>query len=99
VLGDGKQPSLTSGLRRGQYKNRDFEAFTISWVPHDFGTDPVCVFDGFGSRIFATWNKCPIVVGRNFRLDETLKVAMNDKRVPSVCGDPTRSGKKHLNLV
>ena len=52
VLGDGKQPSLTPGLSRGQYKNRDFEAFTISWVPHDFGTNPVCVFDGFGSRIF-----------------------------------------------
>ena len=79
VLGDGKQPSLTSGLRRGKFKNRDFEAFTISWVPHDFGTSPVCVFDGFGSRIFPTWNKCPIVVGRDFRLDETLKVAMNDK--------------------
>jgi hypothetical protein len=79
VLGDGKQPSLTSGLRRGRFKNRDFEAFTISWVPHDFGTNPVCVFDGFGSRIFPTWNKCPIVVGKNFRLDETLKVAVNQK--------------------
>ena len=62
VLGDGKQPSLIAGLRRGQFKNRDFEAFTISWVPHDFGINPVCVFDGFGSRIFPTWNKCPIVV-------------------------------------
>jgi hypothetical protein len=79
VFGDGKQPSLTPGLRRGQVKNREFEAFTISWVPHDFGTNPVCVFGGFGSRIFPTWNTCPIVVGRNFRLDETLKVALNDK--------------------
>jgi hypothetical protein len=79
VVGDGKQPTLTPGLRRGQFKNRDFEAFTISWVPHDFGTNPVCVFDGFGSRIFPTWNQCPIVVGRNFKLDETLKVALNDK--------------------
>jgi hypothetical protein len=79
VLADRKQPRFTSGLRRGRFKNRDFEAFTISWVPHDFGTNPVCVFDGFGSRIFPTWNKCPIVVGRNFRLDETLKVALNDK--------------------
>ena len=86
VLGDGKQPSLTPGLRRGQFKNRDFEAFTISWVPHDFGTNPVCVFDGFGSRVFPTWNKCPIVVGRNFRLDETLKVAMNDKSSVGVWG-------------
>jgi len=64
VLADGKQPSLTPGFRRGRYKNRNFEAFTISWVPHDFGTNPVCVFDGFGSRIFPKWNKCPIVVGR-----------------------------------
>ena len=79
VFGDGKQPSLTSGFRHGRYKNRDFEAFTISWVPHDFDTNGVCVFDGFGSRIFATWNKCPIVDGRNYRLDETLKVAINDK--------------------
>src|SRR5260221_7897121 len=75
VLGDGKQPSLASGFRRGRYK-----------VPHDFGTNPVCVFDGFGSRIFPTWNKCPIVVGRNFRLDETLKVAMNDKSSVGVWG-------------
>jgi hypothetical protein len=79
VLGDGKQPSLTPGLRRGQFKNRDFEAFTISWVPHDFGTNPVCVFGGFGSRVVPQWNTCPIVVGRNFRLDETLMVALNDK--------------------
>ncbi len=79
VFGDGKHPSLTPGLRRGQYKNRDFEAFTISWVPHDYGTNPVCVFEGFGSRIFPTWNKCPIVDGKNFRPEETLKVAMHEK--------------------
>ena len=86
VFADSKQPSFTSGLRRGRFKNRDFEAFTISWVPHDYGTTPVCVFDGFGSRIFPTWNKCPIVVGRNFRLDETLKVALNDKCSVGVWG-------------
>jgi hypothetical protein len=86
VLGDGKQPSLTSGLRRGRFKNRDFEAFTISWVPHDFGTNPVCVFDGFGSRIFPTLNKCPISVGRDFRLDETLKLAVNEKNSVGMWG-------------
>jgi hypothetical protein len=86
VFGDGKQPNLTPGLRRGQVKNREFEAFTISWVPHDFGTNPVCVFGGFGSRIFPTWNTCPIVVGRNFRLDETLKVALNDKSAVGMWG-------------
>jgi hypothetical protein len=80
VFGSGNQPSRTSGLRRGRYKNWDFEAFTISWLPHDFDTNPhLCVFDGLGSRIFPTWNKCPISVGRNFRLDETLKLAVTDK--------------------
>ena len=87
VLGDGKQPSLTSGLRRGRFKNRDFEAFTISWVPRDFDTNThLCVFDGFGSRIFPTWNKCPISVGRDFRLDETLKLAVNEKNSVGMWG-------------
>jgi hypothetical protein len=80
VLGDGKQPSLKSGFRRGQFKNRNFEAFTISWLPHDFDTNPdLCVFDGVGSRVDPKLNKCPIVVGRNFRLDQTLKLAVNEK--------------------
>jgi hypothetical protein len=86
VFADGKQPSLTPGFRHGRYKNRNFEAFTISWVPHDFDTNGVCVFDGFGSRIFATWNKCPIVAGSNYRLDKTLKVAINDKDAVGMWG-------------
>ena len=87
VLGDGKQPSLTSGFRRGRYKNWNFEAFTISWVPHDFDTNPhLCVFDGFGSRIFPKLNKCPISVGRNFKLDETLKLAVNKKNAVGMWG-------------
>jgi hypothetical protein len=98
VLADGKQPSLTSGFRRGRFKNRDFEAFTISWLPHDFDTNPhLCVFDGVGSRVDPTENKCPISVGRNFRLDETLKLAVNVK-MPSACGDPTRPRKRRLIL-
>ena len=79
VLGDGKQPSLTSGLRRGRFKNRDFEAFTISWVPHDFDTNPRVRFRWLRQPHFSDLNKCPISVGRDFRLDETLKVAMNEK--------------------
>jgi len=87
VLADGKQPSLTSGFRRGRFKNRDFEAFTISWVPHDFDTNPhLCVFDGVGSRVDPKKNKCPISVGRNFRLDETLKLAVNVKNAVGIWG-------------
>jgi hypothetical protein len=87
VLGEGKQPSQTSGFRRGRYKNWNFEAFTISWVPHDFDTNPdLCVFDGFGSRIFPKLNKCPISVGRNFNLAETMKLAVNKKNAVGMWG-------------
>jgi hypothetical protein len=87
VLADGKQPSLRSGFRRGRYKNRNFEAYTISWLPHDFDTNPhLCVFDGVGSRVVPKWNKCPISIGRNFRLDETLKLAVNVKNAVGMWG-------------
>jgi hypothetical protein len=87
VLADGKQPSLRSGFRRGRFKNRDFEAFTISWLPHDFDRNPhLCVFDGVGSRVDPKKNKCPISVGRNFRLDETLKLAVNVKNAVGMWG-------------
>ena len=87
VLADGKQPSLTSGFRRGRFKNRDFEAFTISWLPHDFDSNPqLCVFDGVGSRVDPKKNKCPISVGRDFRLDETLKLAVNVKNAVGMWG-------------
>ena len=87
VLGDGKQPSLTSGLRRGRFKNRDFEAFTISWVPHDFDTNTSCAFSmASAAAFFRHWNKCPISVGRDFRLDETLKLAMNEKNSVGMWG-------------
>jgi hypothetical protein len=78
LLAEGKKHGLRSGFRRGRFNARNFEAFTISWLPHDFDTNPhLCVFDGFGSRLFAKWNKCPISVGRDFTLDETLKLAVN----------------------
>ena len=87
VLADGKQPSRTSGFRRGRFKNRDFEAFTISWLPHDFDTNPhLCVFDGVGSRVVPKWNKCPISVGRSFKLEETLKLAVDDKNAVGMWG-------------
>ncbi len=99
VLADGKQPSLRSGFRRGRYKNRDFEAFTISWLPHDFDTNPhLCVFDGVGSRIVPKWNKCPISIGRNFRLDETLKLAVNVKNAVGMWG-PYEIKKEGFDLA
>ncbi len=99
VLADGKQPSLRSGFRRGRFKNRDFEAFTISWLPHDFDTNPhLCVFDSVGSRVDPKKNKCPISVGRNFRLDETLKLAVNDKNAVGMWG-PYEMKKEAFDLA
>ena len=99
VLGDSKQPSLTSGFRRGRFKNRDFEAFTISWLPHDFDTNPdLCVFDGIGSRVDPKKNKCPISVGRNFRLDATLKLALNVKNAVGMWG-PYEIKKEAFDLA
>jgi len=87
VLADNKQPRFTSGFRRGRYKGRNFEAFTISWLPHDFDTNPhLCVFDGIGSRVDPKKNKCPISVGRSFKLDETVKLAVNVKNAVGMWG-------------
>jgi hypothetical protein len=83
----GKQSGVRSGLRRGKFEGRDFEAFTISWLPHDFDTNPhLCVFDGFGSRIDPNRNECPISVGRDFTLEETLKLAVNAKNAVGMWG-------------
>jgi hypothetical protein len=87
LLPEGKKLGVKPGFRQGIFKGRDFEAFTISWVPHDFDTNPhLCVFDGFGSRLFATCNRCPISVGRNFTLAETLKLAVNEKNAVGMWG-------------
>jgi hypothetical protein len=87
VLAVGKQPRAISKFRPGRYKQWNFEAFTISWLPHDFDRNPhLCVFDGFGSRIFASWNKCPISVGRDFKLEETLKLGTNIKNAIGMWG-------------
>jgi hypothetical protein len=80
VFADDKQPKLTQGLKLRRYKNREFEAFTISWLPRDFMTNPhLCVFKGTGARPFAKANDCPLSPGRNFTLEETIKLGANEK--------------------
>ena len=87
VFADNKQPHFIPGLREGKFKNRDFEAFTISWMPADFDKNQdLCVFDGFGSRIDPELNKCPIVSGRCFKLPETLKLAVGFKNAVGMWG-------------
>jgi hypothetical protein len=87
VLADDKQPKLTPGLETRTYKNREFEAFTISWLPRDFMSNPhLCVFDGAGSRLIPANNKCPVSPGRNFTLAETIKLAVNAKNAVAMWG-------------
>jgi hypothetical protein len=80
VFADGRQPRRTAGVKEGTYKNREFEAFTISWLPHDFLENPnLCVFKGFGARLFPKKNQCPISVGKDFTLPDTLRLAVHAK--------------------
>jgi hypothetical protein len=87
VLADTEQPKLTPGLKTQKYKNREFEAFTISWLPHDFMSNPrLCVFDGAGSRLIPERNNCPVSPGRNFTLEETIKLAVDAKNAVAMWG-------------
>jgi hypothetical protein len=98
VFADGKQPRLTQGLKLRKYKNREFEAFTISWLPHDFMANPnLCVFEGVGSRMFASRNACPISVGRNHKLDQTIKLGVNAKNAVGMWG-PYEISKEGFDL-
>ena len=99
VFADQKQPKYTPGLRRANYRNRNFEAFTISWLPHDFDKNPnLCVFDGAGSRINAKLNQCRPVVGRSFTLPDTLKLAVNEKVAVGMWG-PYEIRKEAFDLA
>jgi hypothetical protein len=87
VLADDKEAKLTPGLKTRTYKNREFEAFTISWLPSDFMTNPnLCVFDGPLSRTIPQNNKCPVSPGRNFTLAETIKLAVDAKNAVAMWG-------------
>src|SRR6266550_5559380 len=87
VLADNKQPKLTPGLKTRKYKNREFEAFTISWLPSDFMTNPnLCVFDGPLSRTIPQNNHCPVSPGRNCTLEETIKLAADQKNAVAIWG-------------
>jgi hypothetical protein len=80
VLADGRTARQRADLKTGRYKRWHFEAFNISWIPNDFLENPnLCVFHGFGSRLVASWNTCPLSVGKNFTLQETLQIAVNAK--------------------
>jgi hypothetical protein len=77
VLSDARQPKLTPGIVKRSYKDRNFEAFTISWLPDYYLTNPhLCIFKGFGARLFSKLNKCPLSVGRTYNLEETIQMTV-----------------------
>lgn len=87
VLADAEQPELTPGLETRTEENRNFEAFTISWLPADFMSNPnLCVFDGVGSRLVPQLNTCPTLPGRNYTLEETLSIAVADRSAVAMWG-------------
>jgi hypothetical protein len=87
VFADTKEPKETEGLVQGKYRTREFEAFTISWLPADFMTNPhLCVFDGPGAELFASKNTCPISEGRNFNLADTIQFAVNAQNAVAMWG-------------
>src|SRR5690242_11381000 len=95
---NNKQQKLTPGLPTRKHKNWEFETFTISWLPRDFLRNPhLCVFDGPGSRLFPENNKCPISLGRNFTLAETIKLAVDAKNAVAMWG-PYEIRKEGFNL-
>ena len=49
-------------------------------------TGPDFLHYGFGSRIVPKRNKCPISTGRNFTLEETLRLAVNAKNAVAMWG-------------
>ena len=46
----------------------------------------LCVFDGAGSRLIPQNNKCPVSPGRNFSLEETIKLAVDAKNAVAMWG-------------
>jgi hypothetical protein len=87
VFAENKAPKRTPGLRTRIYKGWNFEAYNISWLPADFMRNPhLCVFEGFGARLFPGLNKCPISPGHDFSLQETIQLAAREKVAVAMWG-------------
>jgi hypothetical protein len=80
IFAHGEQPTPNSEFKTGTFKGWDWEAFNISWLPADFMENPdLCVFRGACARLFPKQNQCPVSPGKNFTLEDTIKLAVNAK--------------------
>lgn len=99
VLADDKPSELTPGFEKRADQNRSYQAFTISWLPQDFATNPhLCVFEGKGSRLFPERNTCPLAPGHSFTLDETLNMALGARTAVCMWG-PYEISKAAFDLA
>ncbi|MGH8092928.1 MAG: hypothetical protein ACREIF_05590 [Chthoniobacterales bacterium] len=99
VFATAKEAKRTPGLPLRKYRGWDFEAFTISWLPADFLKNPhLCVFDGVGGRLFPERNECPISPGKNFNLEQTIKLAVDSKNAVAMWG-PYEIAKPGFDLA
>ena len=98
VVSDGRQPNYNPGLNKITYQGREFEAFTISWLPDDFPENPnLRIFEGIGAVPVASLNKCPAVPGKSFDLPTTLKLAVGAKVAVGMWG-PYEISKSGFDL-
>lgn len=98
VFPDRGRTWFTQGLRRGKHRQWEFEAFNISWLPHDFLENPnLCVFRGPFSRIFPRANTCPLSPGKSFSLEETLQLGAQAKNTVVMWG-PYEIDRKAFEL-
>jgi hypothetical protein len=80
VFADGSQPKLSAGLKKRVHQGREFEAFTISWLPDDFPENPhLRIFEGPGAMIIPALNQSPAFPGKSFDLPTTLNLAVGAK--------------------
>jgi len=99
VVADRSQPTFDPRLKKISYKGREFEAFTISWLPYDFPENPnLCVFDGVGAVLDPALNKCPLSEGKSFDLPTTLKLAVQEKGAVGMWG-PYEISKAGFDLA
>jgi hypothetical protein len=96
VFADDKQPRLTQGLKLRRYKNREFEAFTISWLPRDFMTNPdLCVLKAGAPAFLPKRTNVLYCLGETFHSKKPSSWPRM-KKTPSPCGDPTKSARRGL---
>jgi hypothetical protein len=96
---DDGEPQPNPESKKMGDKGREFEDFTISWLPHDFLENPhLCVFGWVGALLIPSLNKCPLLEGKCYDLPTTLKMALHEKVAVGMWG-PYEISKAGFDLA